>query len=322
MTVERNVGGLRDNAQRKRQEAFNKVEQGIQQLLKERQVINFNTVAQASGVSKAWLYKEPEIKARIEHLRVNHSKTKEIPPKQKSSDASKDAIIKTLKERIKKVEAENRGLRDQHEAIYGCILQVPELKQQIERVEAENARLKKELEACLTQPLKGSVCKKSNVAATNTKRSQGAKPAEENLIPSRLREISDKIRTELSKLGIKLTSTLARQIRNSDEKAVITAIEALKEQLQHQVIRSPGAWLASAIEDQWEPNQPIGENCLNIADMFGQWYDLARELGIVTGSRKDDDGSIWIQENTGQWVSFEEISSKWTVDYLRSRVKK
>ena len=175
------------------------------------------------------------------------------------------------------------------------------------------------------------MCEKSDVAATDTKRSQVAKPAEregasptgeENLIPSRLGEISDKIRTELSKLGIKLTSTLARKIRNSEEEAVITAIEALKERLQHQVIRSPGAWLASAIEDQWEPNQPIGENCLDIADIFGQWYDLARELGIVTGSRKDDDGSIWIQENTGQWVSFEEISSKWTLQHLRSRVKK
>ncbi|MEH1916758.1 DUF6262 family protein [Nostoc sp.] len=165
MTVERNIDGLRGNAQRKRQEAFEKVEQGIQKLIKEQRVINFNTVAKASGLSKAWLYKEPEIKARIEHLRENNSQTKEIPAKQRSSDASKDAIIKTLKERIKRVEAENRGLRDQHEAIYGRILQASEIEQRLERLEAENTRLKKELEECLSQPPKNSALEKSNVSA-------------------------------------------------------------------------------------------------------------------------------------------------------------
>ncbi|MDZ7952437.1 DUF6262 family protein [Nostoc sp. DedQUE09] len=60
------VDGLRANAQRKQKEAFEKVEQGIQKLIDEKQTINFNTVAKASGLSKAWLYKQPKIKAWIE----------------------------------------------------------------------------------------------------------------------------------------------------------------------------------------------------------------------------------------------------------------
>ncbi len=305
MTIERNVEGLAIAAQRKRQEALDKVEQGIQKLVKERKVINFNTVAQASGVSKAWLYKESEIKTRIEHLRANNSKTKEIPLKQKSSDASKDAIIKTLKERIKKLEAENRGLRDQHEAIYGRILQASEIEHRLERLETENIRLQKELEACLAQPQSSSVFKKSNITPVLTKRSKG--------------EISDAIRDELNSLGIKLNTTLASKIRNSTEEIVLTAIEALKQQLQHQIIKSPGAWLRSAIDDAWEPNQPQGVDS-NSADLFSEWYGLAREFGVVIGSRKEDDGSIWVQENTGQWFPFEEFSSKWTFEYLRSKV--
>ncbi|MHC5827842.1 MAG: hypothetical protein ACYT04_71140, partial [Nostoc sp.] len=131
-------------------------------------------------------------------------------------------------------------------------------------------------------------------------------------------EISHTIRDELSALGIKLTTTLASKIRNSTQEIVESAIEALKEQLQHQIIRSPGAWLASAIDDGWEPNQPQGvEN--HQPDLFGEWYGFAREFGIVIGSRKEDDGSIWIQENTGQWFPFEEFSSKWTLHYLRSK---
>ncbi|MEH2465990.1 DUF6262 family protein [Nostoc sp.] len=302
MTVERNIEGLRGNAQRKRQEAFEKVEQGIQKLIKEQQVINFNTVAIASGLSKAWLYKEPEIKARIEHLRENNSKTKGIPPKQRSSDASKDAIIKTLKERIKRVEAENRGLRDQHEAIYGRILQASEIEQRLERLEAENTRLKKELEECLSQSTKLSVFEKSNVTAIPINGSKG--------------EISGTIRDELTALGIKLTNPLASKIRDSTEEIVLTAIEALKEQLQHGAVKRPGGWLSSAIDDAWQPNQPLGEQS-NPADLFSEWYGLAREFGIVIGSRKEDDGSIWVQENTGHWFLFEQFSSKWTLEYLR-----
>jgi len=45
MTVQRNVEGLRQNAQKKRQEALEKVEQGIRKLLKEGRTVNFNTVA-------------------------------------------------------------------------------------------------------------------------------------------------------------------------------------------------------------------------------------------------------------------------------------
>ncbi|BAY10412.1 DUF6262 family protein [Calothrix sp. NIES-2098] len=305
MTIERNVEGLRGNAQRKRQEAFDKVEQGIRQLLKEKQVINFNTVAKASGVSKAWLYKEPEIKARIEHLRENHSKAEKVPPKQRTSDASKDAIIKTLKERIKKIEAENRGLREQLEAVYGRILQASQIEHRLERLEAENARLKKELEICQEQSPKDSVTQKSDHLPLSTQKFQG--------------EISDRVRNELSDLNIRLTSTLAYKIRSSTEEIVLTAIEALKEQMQHQIIKNPGGWLSSAINDAWQPNQSIGES--NPAELFAQWYDLAREQGIVIGSRKDDDGVIWVQENTGQWVLFEEFSSRWTLQYLRSRIK-
>lgn len=304
MTVKRNVEGLAVAAQKKRQESFDKVEQGIQQLLKERKVINFNTVAQISGVSKAWLYKEPEIKARIEHLRQNNLKTQKIPPKEKLQDASKDTIIKTLKERIKKVETENRELREQNEVIYGRMLQISELEQRLERLELENTKLKNQLEACQSQLSKPLLPEKSILKSVPIKKV--------------LLEISDTIKDELDALNIKLTNTLTSKMRQSTEDIVLTAIEALKEQLQYQVIRNPGGWLANAIDNQWQPNQPQGCET-HASDIFTQWYDLAREQGIVIGSRKDDDGSIWVRENAGHWVPFEDFSSKWTIEYLRSK---
>ncbi|BBD58999.1 hypothetical protein NIES2109_17780 [Nostoc sp. HK-01] len=304
MTVERNIEGLRDNAQRKREETREKAERGIQQLIREKRTINFNTVAEVSGVSKAWLYKEHDTRSQIEHLRQNQAQSQKVPPKQKTSDASKDAIIKTLKERIKKIEAENRGLRDQHEAIYGRILQASEIEHKLERLEAENAKLRKELEECRSHSHKSSVSKISNLQSVSSKKTG---------------KISDVIKSELNALGIELNSTLVSKIKNAEEDVVLNAIEALKEQLQYKVIPSPGGWLVKAIDGEWKPNKPLGET--RSADVFAEWYGLAREQGIVTGSRKAEDDSVWVQENTGQWVPFEEFSSRWTIEYLRLKSK-
>lgn len=306
MTIERNTEGLKQNAQKKREQSFKKVEQGIQKLLRDKEPINFNTVAKASGLSKAWLYKEPEIKSRIEFLRESHSESKKIPVKERASDSSKDTIIKTLKERIKKLEAENKGLREQHEVIYGRVIYVSDLERKVERLEAENSKLKNELNSLQIHSIDQPTSNSTGVKSASKQSTKG--------------KVSKAIQDKLDSLGIKLNSTLASKIRNSTEDIVLTAIAALEEQRQNRVIKRPGAWLAQAIEGGWQPNQPIGEN--HSVDFFAQWYDLARENGIVIGSRKDDDGTIWVQDNTSDWVIFEEFSSKWTLDHLRSRAKK
>ncbi|WP_392532908.1 hypothetical protein [Nostoc sp. C117] len=149
--------------------------------------------------------------------------------------------------------------------------------------------------------------KKSNVPSLSNKKIQDG--------------ISDTIKDELDALGVELNTTLAPTIKNTDEEVVLTAIEALKEQLRHKAIPKPGGWLKKAIEGAWRPNQPLGQKS-HPADLFSEWYDLAREFGIVIGSRKEDNGSISVQENTGQWFPFEEFSSKWTLRYLRSKIPK
>jgi len=145
MKHERNVEGLRRNAQKKRLEAIERTDVGIQQLLKEKRSVNFKSVAEVAGVSTAWLYKEPEIKARIEQLREQgSSSSKKAPPRQRASDASKDAIIKTLKDRCGKLDAEVKGLREQIEVVYGRVIETEALKQQVEQLKADNLRLKEE----------------------------------------------------------------------------------------------------------------------------------------------------------------------------------
>lgn len=93
------------------------VDKIISKLSLEGKTINFNTVAKEANVSKSWLYKESDIRQRIESLR-NRQKTYSAS-KSKKSSRSEEVLIKTLKTRIKELEGENIKLRDQIQKLYG-----------------------------------------------------------------------------------------------------------------------------------------------------------------------------------------------------------
>lgn len=99
-----------------------KVDKAIQRLIKSQKSINFNSVANESGVTKATLYNNPNIKERIEGLRLQQSK---VPTpsqvKRELDENNKDAIIASLKRRIKKLEEENKELKEQVKISYADI---------------------------------------------------------------------------------------------------------------------------------------------------------------------------------------------------------
>lgn len=122
MTHERNVEGLHKSAQLRHQQTVQRAEEGIRRLLQEDRPVNFNTVAQTAGVSPAWLYQHPEMRQRIEHLRGQQRTQVTYPSKTKTSDASKNAMMITLRNRVKALEAENQELKRQIEVLYGQLL--------------------------------------------------------------------------------------------------------------------------------------------------------------------------------------------------------
>jgi hypothetical protein len=72
---QRNIDGLRANAQKKAAMTEQRAEAAITLLTKEQRPINFNTVAQTAGISTAWLYGNTTIKERIIHLRAQQTPT-------------------------------------------------------------------------------------------------------------------------------------------------------------------------------------------------------------------------------------------------------
>ena len=76
--------------------------------------INFNTVANESGVAKTFLYENIEIREKIEMLR-NAQVNKEINQRAKfdKTSKSKDVIILAKDKKIAKLEKENRELKNE-----------------------------------------------------------------------------------------------------------------------------------------------------------------------------------------------------------------
>ncbi|MBU3153527.1 DUF6262 family protein [Clostridium estertheticum] len=123
MNNKRNTEAIVKIAKKKSDETRYKVEKTIPRLILEGLTINFNVVSNEAGVSKAWLYNNEDIRRRIEDIRDKQK----IYPKRtlkvsnERSEASKDAIITTFKERIKQLENENKQLHKQLEMTYGTI---------------------------------------------------------------------------------------------------------------------------------------------------------------------------------------------------------
>ena len=120
MAHDRNTQGLKANALKKKNDAIKRTELAIQKMLKENITINFKTVAEKAKVSTAWLYREPEIADRIKKIRaMNNSKNNNKLVIEKTSDTSKDALIATLKARIKELELSNLEQKKTIEMLYG-----------------------------------------------------------------------------------------------------------------------------------------------------------------------------------------------------------
>lgn len=119
-----NVEALVKHAKSKTEATLLKVENSLKNMIKKQMKINFNSVSEESGVSKAFLYKNLELRERIDTLRRQQeglSSPKQV--KRNTSDASKDVIIATLRRRIKDLEKENKELKEQIKVQLGKVYQ-------------------------------------------------------------------------------------------------------------------------------------------------------------------------------------------------------
>ncbi|EGO7609303.1 TPA: DUF6262 family protein [Staphylococcus aureus] len=105
-------------AKQKSQKTREKVDKAISKFSIEGKAINFNSIAKEANVSKSWLYKEHDIRQRIESLRERQIASN-VVSKPKESSRSDEILIKTLKRRVMELEKENKKLQNQIQKLYG-----------------------------------------------------------------------------------------------------------------------------------------------------------------------------------------------------------
>ena len=111
----RNTIGMHKAMHDRRNLIIQRINEMLDELSNNSHPITFSNIAKLGGVSKAWLYRHPEIRQRIDELRTikdNGSPYQALP-------VSTNTMVSSLRAKIKKLEAENSQLRKQLEIVYG-----------------------------------------------------------------------------------------------------------------------------------------------------------------------------------------------------------
>lgn len=77
--------------------------------------VSFDAVARTAGVSRSWLYTQPDLREEIDRLRsLRSDRRASLPPaRQRASDESLRRRLEAATTRLRQLEEENRQLRDQ-----------------------------------------------------------------------------------------------------------------------------------------------------------------------------------------------------------------
>ena len=106
------IAALKAHAQNKNKETLDKVHTTIDRMKKQKVDINFETVSKEAGVTRATLYNNVQLKERILSLRgvIRSKPLNSGAYKKKDTHQIKDEKIAELRDRINKLEEDNKKL--------------------------------------------------------------------------------------------------------------------------------------------------------------------------------------------------------------------
>lgn len=104
---------LTSAARARAQETRAKALRALRDLEEAGRPVTFEAVARQAGVSRSWLYSQPDLRTKIDQLRARHpSPTATLtPPRQRATDASLLRRLEAATERTRQLEKDNHQLR-------------------------------------------------------------------------------------------------------------------------------------------------------------------------------------------------------------------
>jgi hypothetical protein len=112
MTRADNSAFLAHASTRRHQAALTAARHAIEQLRREGRPVNYAAVAHAAGVSRAWLYRQDQIRDLISQLRDHQPPAAALTTQRASTDSLRQRLDSARAE-INRLRAENRSLRGQ-----------------------------------------------------------------------------------------------------------------------------------------------------------------------------------------------------------------
>lgn len=298
----RKIEALQEAAAQKAKKSAERVEKALERMIKQGQIISFKSVAQSANVSTAYLYKQEDLRNRIETLRDQQKQKPKSKQPPIASDNSKSVMISTFREENKKLRAEIDGLRRINEGLAGRVYHLQGADDLAQRLKTENAELKQQLESGRQQVQESTVVPIENPKVTSLEKKRAGSS-----------NISEQVKQQLESLGIQLNSTLIKAILAAEEEIVLSAIEALKEAISNGGVDKPGGWLKTAIEQCWKPN--VKGKIKSELDLFTEWYPKALQKRLIQASQTTFDG-IMIYTNDDKWIPFSEMLAQYPLETL------
>jgi hypothetical protein len=112
MTRADNSAYLAQANARRHQAALTAARHAIEQLQREGTAINYTAIARTAGVSRAWLYRQDQIRDLISQLRQQHAPATALATQRASTNSLRQRLA-TARAEITRLRAENRSLREQ-----------------------------------------------------------------------------------------------------------------------------------------------------------------------------------------------------------------
>jgi Family of unknown function (DUF6262) len=120
MAAADNRAHLAAATQRRSTAARDRARAALRRLDREGRPVTFTAVANAAHVSRALLYRDPDLHHEIERLRdAGHPKPPRLPAAQRATEASLNRRVEALLDDVRFLRAENHKLRDHLAVLLG-----------------------------------------------------------------------------------------------------------------------------------------------------------------------------------------------------------
>jgi len=111
---------LNQAAAARHQRTIARAERALRELGAEGATVSFQSVARRAGISRQWLYTQPDLRAAIERLRDQAPAPGDgVPAPQRATEASLRQRLETLRAENRRLRQDNAALRDELALLYG-----------------------------------------------------------------------------------------------------------------------------------------------------------------------------------------------------------